>query len=327
MCGKTLFSLLLPDDLIYTSNNKAIPSEPVLKIYKGIIYEGAVNKANLKGGHSSLICILNKEYSSDVAVHFVNNVQFLANEYVLYHGFSIGIGDCITDVRKTKKINEIITKCFVEAQSHEETVMNPFIKEAKINMSLSKAKDIGMRIAKESLKEDNNFISTVTSGSKGDYFNIAQVMGLLGQQNMEGQRLQAHLNKGKRTLPCYPHNISKEEEYVSKGFIKSSFLKGLTPQEFWFHAMSGREGITDTAMKTANSGYTQRKMVKITEDVQIKYDQTVRNSVGSIIQFAYGEDNLDGGKTILRQGKPFICNIERLIEQINTQYELDENYI
>lgn len=323
--GKTLFSLLLPDDFMYTSNNKAMSEEPILKIEKGIVYEGAVNKADLKGGQKSILCLLYKEYSVNTALHFINNVQFLANEYVLYHGFSIGIGDCLTDVRKTKKIDEIITKCFLEAQGHEETTMNPYIKEARVNMSLSKAKDIGMRIAKESLKPDNNFISTVTSGSKGDYFNIAQVMGLLGQQNIEGYRLQAHLNKGRRTLPCYPYQISKEEEYVSKGFIRNSFLKGLTPQEFWFHAMSGREGITDTAMKTANSGYTQRKMVKITEDVQIKYDQTVRNSVGSIIQFAYGEDNLDGSKTILDQNEPFICNINRLAERLNAQYELETN--
>lgn len=326
-CGKTLFSLLLPDDFMYCSNNKALVDEPYVKIDKGILYEGAINKVDLKGGQKSIISLLYKEYSVDVALHFVNNVQFLANEFILYHGFSIGIGDCLTNIRETKKIDEIITKCFLEAQEYEQNTINPFIREARINMSLSKAKDIGMRIAKESLAHDNNFISTVTSGSKGDYFNIAQIMGLLGQQNIEGQRLQAHLNKKTRTLPCYSYNISKEEEYVSKGFIKNSFLKGLTPQEFWFHAMSGREGITDTAMKTANSGYTQRKMVKITEDVQIKYDQTVRNSVGSIIQFAYGEDNLDGSKTILDMNEPFICDIDRLSNQLNAQFELENDII
>jgi DNA-directed RNA polymerase II subunit RPB1 len=330
MCGKTLFSLLLPDDFNYTSKNKALPEEPFLRVYKGIIYEGAVNKANLKGTHYSIINLLHKEYSNDVALHFVNNVQFLANDYMLYHGFSIGIGDCISDVRETGKIDEVVTKCFIEAQGHEDIIRNERIKEAKVNMSLSKARDIGMKIAKESLKTDNNFISTVMSGSKGDYFNIAQIMGLLGQQNISGQRVQPQLNKQTRTLPHYPFDmseLSKAEQYSSKGFISNSFLKGLTPQEFWFHAMSGREGILDTAMKTAQSGYTQRKMVKIMEDMEIKYDQSVRNSVGSIIQFAYGEDNLCGTKTVFKDDKPVVCNVNRLIDQLNTQHELNKDIL
>ncbi len=325
-CGKTLFSLLLPHDFNYTSNNKALPHEPILRIEKGIVVEGAVNKVDLKGGHSSILVLLHKEYSTDTALHFINNVQFLANEYVLYHGFSIGIGDCITPKSNQLQIKEIVSKCFLEASVHEEMTRNPFIREAKINMSLNKAKDIGMRIAKESLHPSNNFISTVSSGSKGDYFNIAQIMGLLGQQNMEGQRITPQLNRGTRALPCYSReNLTKEEEFTAKGFIQNSFLKGLTPQEFWFHAMSGREGITDTAMKTANSGYTQRKMVKITEDIQIKYDQTVRNSVDSIIQFAYGDDNLDATKITYQGGKHRVCHLLRLVEQLNTQFELTQD--
>lgn len=331
MCGKTLFSLLLPDDFNYTSNNKAMPDEPIVKIYKGILYEGAINKANLKGGHNSLIVLFNKEYSSDVAIHFVNNVQFLANDYMLYHGFSIGIGDCVANAGSAEKIQESVTKCFMEAQGYEETISNPQIKEAKINMALGKAKDVGMRIAKESLSLDNNFISTVTSGSKGDYFNIAQIMGLLGQQNIMGKRIKAQLNKGGRTLPHYPFDpaqMSKEDEFVSKGFIRNSFLRGLSPQEYWFHAASGREGIIDTSMKTASSGYTQRKMVKIMEDIQIKYDQTVRNSMGSIIQFSYNSDNLDGTKTVFAKDMtPIVCNIERLADQLNSRFELENGEI
>jgi DNA-directed RNA polymerase II subunit RPB1 len=330
MCGKTLFSMLLPDDFNYTSQNKAMVDEPIVKIYKGILYEGAINKENLKGGHNSLICLFNKEYSADDATHFVNNVQFLANEYLLYHGFSIGIGDCVSDSRKSGKIDEIVAKCFMEAQGYEETVTNEFIKEAKINMTLGKAKDVGMRIAKESLKETNNFISTVTSGSKGDYFNITQIMGLLGQQNIGGKRVKPQIG-GKRTLVHYPFNpehMSKDDEFVSRGFVKNSFLKGLSPQEFWFHAASGREGITDTSLKTASSGYTQRKMVKIMEDIQIKYDQTVRNSMGSIIQFSYGNDNLCGTKTVFNKNKtPTVCNVNRLVDQLNTQYELQNSII
>lgn len=327
MCGKTLFSLLLPDTFNYTSNNKALHDEPILRIEKGILYEGSINKKNLKGGHGSIISFLHHEYSPDTSIHFVNNVQFLANEYILYRGFTIGIHDCMSRVRREGKIDQVIMKCFIEAEGHEELTSNPLIKEAKVNMSLSRARDIGMRIAKESLDDDNNFVSTVMSGSKGDYFNIAQIMGLLGQQNLNGQRIRPQLNKGKRTLPHYSltNELDKEEEYVSKGFIKNSFLKGLSPQEFWFHAMSGREGITDTAMKTAQSGYTQRKMVKIMEDIQIKNDQSVRNSMDSIVQFAYGGDNLCATKTTFYGDDPATSNISRLADRLNTEYEIEND--
>ena len=99
-----------------------------------------------------------------------------------------------------------------------------------------------------------------------------------------------------------------------KGFITSSFIKGLNPREFWFHAITGREGITDTAMKTAHSGYIQRRIIKLAEDLQIKYDSTVRNSNNDIIQFQYGDDNLDGTKTVILNGKPQICNIQRIVD-------------
>jgi len=259
-------------------------------------------------------------------MNFVNNVQFLANDYMKYYGFSIGIGDCLMD-KDDANIDSIVEKCFLEAHEYSQTVKNERVKEARINLCLSKARDIGMRISNESLSSTNNFIKTVTSGSKGDYFNIAQIMGLLGQQNITGHRIEPQLNQGRRTLPHYPMKLSKEDEFRSKGFIQHSFLKGLTPQEFWFHAMSGREGITDTAMKTAHSGYAMRKMVKLSEDVRIAYDGTVRNSSGTIIQFAYGGDRLCGTKTTLKNSEPVFCDIERLADKLNTRFELDNKIV
>jgi DNA-directed RNA polymerase II subunit RPB1 len=169
----------------------------------------------------------------------------------------------------------------------------------------------------------NAFIATVTSGSRGDFFNIAQIGGILGQQNLTGQRIQPVLNKGKRTLPHYKFGeLDVEKEYESKGFIRHSFMKGLNPREFFLHAMSGRESVSDTAMKTAQSGYIQRKMVKILEDVQVKYDGTVRNSTGSIIQWAYGEDGFDRSHTVIVNEKPEFCDIARLADKLNTEFEV-----
>jgi DNA-directed RNA polymerase beta' subunit len=319
--GKGLFSLLLPEDFIYKSENNANSEEPEVKIYRGVLYEGSIDKSIIGTSHNSIIQILNKEYGADAAVDFINNIQFITNAYLLNYSFSVGIKDCI--ITKEDEIKNVIIKCFMEAKSIEETTEDPKILEAKLIGALSRARDNGMKLAKEALEKDNNFISTVTSGSKGDYFNIAQITGLLGQQNYNGGRIQKVLNG--RSLPHYPFGKLKQEvEYESKGFIRNSFSHGINPREFCFHSMSGREGIIDTSIKTAISGYTQRRMIKLAEDIQVKYDGTVRNSMNSIIQMKYGEDGLNGEDTVMVDGETQSCNIYRMVDRLNLHHELGE---
>jgi hypothetical protein len=144
--------------------------------------------------------------------------------------------DClITSPENVIQIQDKISRCYVEADGIEATTYNKGIREVRITAALSKAKDVGMKIAKDSMSSNNNLLSTVLSGSKGDFFNIAQLTGLLGQQNLLGKRVQPTLNNGKRTLPHYPFGkLDKEVEYESRGFIRHSFIEGLNPQEFFF---------------------------------------------------------------------------------------------
>ena len=316
---RMIFSFILPNYFYYTRKNNCLQYEPIVKIVKGVLLEGVINKSIIGSSHNSIIQTLLKEEGEDQALYFINNIQFISYSYLLYHGFTVGINDCIAT--KSSEINHAINKCFIEAKGNEDLIRDPRIREIKVNASLSKARDNGMKIAKDALPDTNNFISTVSSGSKGDYFNIAQITGLLGQQNLTGARIPYTLNGNTRSLPHYPfENLSQKKEYESKGFIKNSFIHGLNPFEFWFHSLTGREGITDTAMKTATSGYIQRRIIKLSEDIQIKYDSTVRNSNNNIIQFQYGDDNLDGSKTIILNGKPQICDMKRIINYLNNEY-------
>lgn len=318
--GKGLVSMMLPDDFNYEKTNKANPDQPTVKIYRGVMIEGTLNKALLGASHNSLIQCLYKEYNVDVAMTFVNNIQYITNAYLLYHGFSLGIRDCLP--RNTNMIQESIAKGFVEAKSIAESTHHPKIKEAKINSTLSNTKNVGMKIATDAMTPDNSFVATVTSGSRGDYFNIAQITGTLGQQCLTGQRFIPMINRGKRTLPHYKYEIADvEKDFESRGFIKNSLMKGLNPREFWFHAMSGREGVSDTAMKTSSSGYVQRKMIKVLEDVSVKYDGTVRNSIGNIIQWSYAEDGLDRASTVVLKDKAEVCDVSRLAERLNLRHE------
>jgi DNA-directed RNA polymerase beta' subunit len=328
--GMGLVSLILPLDFNYEKKNNGNPDEPAVKIYRGVMYEGTLNKAVLGSTHNSIIQVIHKEYGETEAAEFVDSIQFVTNEYLLISGFSVGIKDCLVSqevneygVSKKQEIKDVVQKCFIEAEGVKATTSHPGIMELRVNAALGKAKDIGLRIAKDALAKDNNFLSTVNSGSKGDFFNIAQITGLLGQQNLRGQRVKPVLNNGRRTLPHYPFkNTTVEMEYESRGFIESSFINGLNPREFYFHAMSGREGISDTAMGTATSGYMQRRIIKLTEDIKVQYDGTVRDTTGIIYQISYGESGFDPSKTVKVDGLQESCNIDRLISRLNMKHEL-----
>ena len=244
---KALMSLALPVDFNYEKENKADPEEPVVRIYKGVLYEGALDKSTLGAATNSLIHIIHKEYGPDITAKFIDSVQFITNNWLMIDGFSIGIEDCMTkNKNQTQEIKDVIKKCFIEAEFIKETTTHPGIREVRITGILNKARDMSLKKAKDSIDPKNNFLSTVNSGSKGDFFNVAQITGLLGQQNLQGKRIVPTLNNGNRTLPHYPfENLPIDLEYESRGFIDSSFIRGLEPRQFYFHAMSGREGCCD----------------------------------------------------------------------------------
>lgn len=318
--GKILFSMLLPDDFFYISHNKADAQDPKVVIEAGLLLKGTINKAQLGAGHFSLITLLHKEYGVDRCLQFLDNVQFISNAYAQHYGFSVGIKDCI--VTRHTEIQDTVAKSFLQAQNMENNIKNEFLRENYVIRSLGSARDLGMVIAKNAIDKDNNFMKTIISGAKGDYFNICQITGLLGQQDIEGSRVSNLLSNHTRSLYHYPLHIKDEDMmYESRGFIRNSFIHGLNPREYWFHSMSGRIGIIATAAKTSTSGYVQRRMVKIAEDLQIKYDNTVRGVNESIIQFSYGDVSLDPKTSVVINDEVHVCDVERLAQRLNYQYE------
>jgi len=157
----------------------------------------------------------------------------------------------------------------------------------------------------------------VTAGSKGTFINISQMAACVGQQNIEGKRIPFGFTD--RTLP---HFMKDDYGPKSHGFVENSYLQGLTPQEFFFHAMGGREGLIDTAVKISETGYIQRRLVKAMEDITVKYDGTVRNSLGDVIQFLYGEDGM-GAVWIEEQN---LDSLKMKKDEFDTvfRYELDD---
>jgi len=163
--------------------------------------------------------------------------------------------------------------------------------EGKINSLLNKANNDAGKIAGNNVDENNRIINMINSGSKGSKINVGQMMACLGQQNVDGKRIPYGFEN--RTLPHYK---KCDDGADARGFVQNSFISGLTPQEYFFHAMGGREGLIDTAVKTSDTGYIQRKLIKSMEDLKAYYNYSVRTNNGNIIQFIYGDDAMDATK-------------------------------
>lgn len=248
---------------------------------------------------TGLIHIIWKDHGPESAKAMLSTAQRVVNYWLLHRGYTISVSDTIADERVLNEIATILasTRAAVSVIIQDLdagriklkpglTLMDSF--EKQINTELNTATSKLGGEAQKSLSRANNINNMVKGGSKGGPINISQIMGCLGQQNVEGKRISFGFDK--RSLPHFTKNDLGAE---SKGFVANSYLKGLTPQEFYFHTMGGREGVIDTAVKTSNTGYIQRRLVKAMEDIAVHYDGTVRNSLHDIVQFVYGEDGMD----------------------------------
>eukprot|EP00005_Dracoamoeba_jomungandri_P005646 CAMPEP_0174262196 /NCGR_PEP_ID=MMETSP0439-20130205/12829_1 /TAXON_ID=0 /ORGANISM="Stereomyxa ramosa, Strain Chinc5" /LENGTH=1899 /DNA_ID=CAMNT_0015346859 /DNA_START=57 /DNA_END=5756 /DNA_ORIENTATION=+ len=310
--GKQIFSMLLPPNVNLTRYSSTHPHKEKLKypdmtpgdtkviIEQGELLSGILDKRSLGTSGGSLVHVIMKEHGPEVTKRFLNQSQQVVNYWLLHHGFTVGIGDTIADEATMSKITRTIKhakhgvkELQLRAQRGElerqpgRSLLDSF--EHQVNNVLNKARDDAGTSAQKSLKRSNNIKNMVIAGSKGSFINISQIIACVGQQNVEGKRIPFSFRD--RTLP---HFIKDDFGPESRGFVENSYLRGLTPQEFFFHAMGGREGLIDTAVKTSETGYIQRRLVKAMEDVMVKYDGTVRNSLGDVIQFIYGEDGMDG---------------------------------
>jgi DNA-directed RNA polymerase II subunit RPB1 len=295
-----------------TSNN-------VVEIKNGQMIRGQFDK-KIK----NILHIIYNDFGESAAADFVDNLQNIVTEYMKTSSFSVGISDLLADKSTNEQITSAITK---KKQSVQDLINQIQIGvfenntgksnneefETCINSILNKAQEEAGKIGRKNLSKNNRFKIMVDAGSKGSNLNIAQMISCLGQQNVDGKRIPYGFED--RTLPHYSKFDDSPE---SRGFVESSFIQGLTPQELYFHAMGGRVGLIDTAVKTSSTGYIQRQLVKGMEDLKIEYDMTVRNNMGKIIQYKYGGDSFDA----IRVESQKLPLVEMSIEEIYSHYEI-----
>jgi len=300
-----------------TSNN-------VLEINNGRIVRGHIEKGILGDTTRGLIQRIYNDFSPGRSRDFVDDLQNIVTEYMKTNGYSVGISDLIADKDTNEKIIEVITQKKMEVKSLiDETHLGIFDNktgksnldefEIQVNNILNKASFEAGKIGRKNLDINNRFVIMVNAGSKGSDLNISQMISCLGQQNVDGKRIPYGFEN--RTLP---HFTKYDDSPGARGFVENSFIGGLKPEELFFHAMGGRVGLIDTAVKTSQTGYVQRRLIKGLEDLKVAYDMTVRNNKNKIIQFVYGDDGFDPVKVETQQ-IPFV---NMSVEEIYGHYQM-----
>ena len=278
LTGKEIISTILPP-LTYTKGE--------VEIVQGNFLRGRLTKKHVGKSNGSLVHVIYNDYGADACVNFMHNLQGLAHRYLRVRGFTIGLGDLMRSKEATVICREEREKAFEEAKLLEDP-----------NMRLNSCRNIMGRAVVDGMTDSNNFFAMINSGSKGSLVNLTQVQACLGQMNVQGGRIPKQWRD--RTATCFPEG---ENGPLSRGFVAHSYLEGLSPVEMFNHSMSGREGLIDTAIKTAQTGYTERKLMKCLENVVVK-EQGVVFDGEKVVSFLYGEDGFDASKIESQPVKP-----------------------
>jgi len=295
--GHQVLSALLPPINLDMKNKQG----KMVKIREGIIEEGQLDKDIYSKASKGVVHVTYNDYGPETTVGLLDSLQNTVEQFLIYNGFSVGISDLVADKdtrqrmdeviqRRKKEVEQLLLQIHLDLFDNNTGKSNQDELESKIFSTVNQTSESG-KIGQESLADENRLIAMVRCGSKGNEINVAQMIACVGQQNIDGRRIPYGFTD--RTLPHYKKYDDSAE---ARGFVEASFIKGLTPQEFYFHAMSGREGLIDTAVKTADTGYIQRQLVKAMEDLVIQNDGTVRDAKMNIIQYHYGEDGVNSTK-------------------------------
>ena len=327
--GKQVFSTILPKGLNLTfradfcyncevCRKEECEHDAFVVIRDGLLLRGTIDAEAVGAFKGKITDRVIKEFSPSVASEFLDRMTLLALRGIMYAGFSFGIDDedipkdaamQIDETTRTarEKVGQLIEAYKagelepLPGRTLDETL------EMRIMQTLGKARDTAGKIASRYLGLDNSGVVMAVSGARGSMLNLTQMAACVGQQSVRGERIKR--GYASRTLPHFQKGDLGAEAH---GFVESSYKDGLTPTEFFFHAIGGREGLVDTAIRTSQSGYLQRRLVNALQDLEVRYDGTVQETRGMIVQFKYGEDGVDAS----RRDYASPDNVKRIINRV-----------
>ena len=273
-----------------------------IEVRNGTYLNGQMDKGVLGGRTRGLLQRICNDFGNKASAKFIDDLQNVVTEYMKSAGFSVGISDLISNQNTNDEIVKVITGKKVDVKNLIDQVQlgvfenntgktNEEEFETQVNSILNQATSEAGKIGLKNLTQGNRFVTMVQAGSKGSDLNISFMISCLGQQNVDGKRIPYGFEH--RTLP---HFTKYDDSPSARGFVESSYINGLNPQELFMHAMGGRVGLIDTAVKTSTTGYIQRRLIKALEDLMVNYDMTIRTNKNKIVQFRYGDDGIDTTK-------------------------------
>ena len=317
---KDIFSTLLPDDLSLEYKSKSCfncetcegvkcPHNAYVIIKNGVLKHGTIDENSIGAFKGRILDRIIRDHGMGAGREFIDNVTRMSIAAITLFGFTTSIDDEDIPDEAKKQIEEGLAKALKKIRSLVHAYENDELEslpgrsieetlEMEIMKVTGKARDTAGEIAGRHLGLNNSAVMMAKSGARGSMLNLSQMSGCVGQQAVRGERI--HRGYQYRTLP---HFKKGDLGASAKGFVASCYKKGLTPTEYFFHSMGGREGLVDTAVRTSRSGYMQRRLINALEDLRVERDGTVKHSGGQIIQFMYGEDGVDptrsiGGKAV-----------------------------
>ena len=328
--NKQVFSMILPKGLniLYKASScidcekgkmENCERDAYVKVFDGQLLTGVIDKESIGAFKGKILQRIIRQYGLERGRQFVDDVTKLSIRGIMYDGFSFGIDD--EDLSKIEygQIDEVLSEAEEDVERririYEEGQLEPMpgrtleeTLEMQIMQVLGKARDRTGDIAGRHLGLSNSAVVMAVSGARGSMLNLTQMAGCIGQQAVRGERITRGYEG--RTLP---HFRKGDRGAQAHGFVRNSYKSGLTPTEFFFHAIGGREGLVDTAVRTSQSGYLQRRMINALQDLKVGYDGTVRTSGGRIIQFRYGEDSTDPAKSSMGDPVDVVGIVESII--------------
>ncbi len=309
---------------LFEDNEDASISNNVLEITNGKYLRGQADKGVFGSGTKGILNRVCNDFGNMACSNYIDDLQQIITEYMKTSSYSVGISDLVSDRQTTERVlrvimdkmedvKNIIDKVHLGILENNSGKTNAQEFEIQVGNVLNNATSETGKIGVKSLDASNRFVKIVKSGSKGSMLNISQMISCLGQQSIDGKRVPYGFDN--RTLP---HFSKYDDSPEARGFVKNSYISGLTAPELFFHAMGGRMGLIDTAVKTSQTGYIQRRLVKGLEDLKVEYDGTVRNNMGKIVQFTYGDDGVE----TTRVENQNIQLVNMSIEDIYMYYDL-----
>ena len=327
--GKQVFSIIIPKglylnfkaDFCYNCDvckGEDCENDAYVVISDGQLLKGTIDAEAIGAFKGKITDRIIKEFSPSVASEFLDRMTLLALRGIMYAGFSFGIDDEDIPKEAAEQIDETTRTArekvhqLIDAYNAGELEPLPGrtldeTLEMRIMQTLGKARDSAGKIAGRYLGLDNSGVVMAVSGARGSMLNLTQMAACVGQQSVRGERIKR--GYAGRTLPHFRRGDLGAEAH---GFVESSYKDGLNPTEFFFHAIGGREGLVDTAIRTSQSGYLQRRLVNALQDLEVKYDGTVKETRGMIVQFQYGEDGVDAS----RRDYASTDNVKRIVKNV-----------